>query len=56
VQVGQRKIEAGEVKKILARKDRREAGMSAPACGLVLWRVFYKTKRKAAKPGERSAA
>jgi len=56
VQVGQGKIEAGEIKKILACKDRREAGMSAPACGLVLWRVFYKSKRSAAKSNERSAA
>ncbi len=43
VQVGQRKIAAGEIKWILARKDRRVAGMTAPAWGLVLWRVFYKS-------------
>src|SRR5581483_10143850 len=38
VQVGQGKIAAGEIKQILARKDRRVAGMTAPAHGLVLWR------------------
>ena len=48
VQVGQRKIAAGEIRAILAGKDRRLAGMTAPAHGLVLWRVFYKNKRKVA--------
>ncbi len=41
VQVGQGKIGADEVPKILATKDRRVAGMTAPAHGLVLWKVFY---------------
>jgi len=41
VQVGQGKIKPGEIRRILARKDRRVAGMTAPAHGLVLWRVFY---------------
>jgi tRNA U38,U39,U40 pseudouridine synthase TruA len=30
---------------MLAKKDRRVAGMTAPAHGLVLWKVFY------SKPG-----
>jgi tRNA pseudouridine38-40 synthase len=47
VQVGQGKIAAGEIGRILAGKDRRLAGMTAPAHGLVLWRVFYKKKPKA---------
>lgn len=41
VQVGQGKIAAEDIKKILATKDRRVAGMTAPAQGLVLWKVFY---------------
>jgi tRNA pseudouridine38-40 synthase len=41
VQVGQGKIPAVEIKKILDSKDRRVAGMTAPAHGLVLWKVFY---------------
>jgi tRNA pseudouridine38-40 synthase len=41
VQVGQGKIAANEISKILASKDRRVAGMTAPAHGLVLWKVFY---------------
>jgi tRNA pseudouridine38-40 synthase len=41
VQVGQGKIAATEIPKILASKDRRVAGMTAPANGLVLWKVFY---------------
>lgn len=41
VQVGQGKIAANEIQKILASKDRRVAGMTAPAHGLVLWKVFY---------------
>jgi tRNA pseudouridine38-40 synthase len=48
VQVGQGKIAATEIRSILAGKDRRLAGMTAPAHGLVLWRVFYQKKRKAA--------
>lgn len=41
VQVGQGKIAVDDIKKILASKDRRAAGMTAPAKGLVLWKVFY---------------
>ncbi len=41
VQVGQGKIAVAEIKKILASRDRRVAGMTAPAHGLVLWKVFY---------------
>jgi tRNA pseudouridine38-40 synthase len=40
-QAGQGKIAPEEVKQILRRKDRRAAGMTAPAQGLVLWKVFY---------------
>jgi len=29
---------------MLAKKDRRVAGMTAPAHGLVLWKVFYRKK------------
>lgn len=41
VQAGQGKFAAEEVKEILAKKDRRVAGMTAPAHGLVLQKVFY---------------
>ena len=44
VQIGQGKIPANEIKKILASRDRRVAGMTAPAHGLVLWKVFYKKR------------
>ena len=44
VQVGQGKIAVSEIKEILARKDRRVAGMTAPAWGLVLWKVYYPSK------------
>ena len=50
VQVGQGKIAAEDIKKILAIKDRRVAGMTAPAHGLVLWKVFYKSKVKGLGP------
>ncbi len=40
-QVGQGKFPPNAIKEMLARKDRRTAGMSAPAHGLVLWKVFY---------------
>lgn len=45
VQVGQEKIAVDDINKILASKDRRAAGMTAPAKGLVLWKVFYKRLR-----------
>jgi tRNA pseudouridine38-40 synthase len=41
VQVGQGKFEADDLPRMLAGKDRRLAGMTAPAQGLVLWKVFY---------------
>ena len=41
VQLGRGKFGEAELKKMLAAKDRRAAGMSAPAQGLVLWKVFY---------------
>jgi tRNA pseudouridine38-40 synthase len=47
VQVGQGKIAAQDIHQILVTRDRRVAGMTAPALGLVLWKVFYK---KSASP------
>ncbi len=44
VQVGLGKLPPADIKRILAAKDRRVAGMSAPALGLVLWKVFYERK------------
>jgi tRNA pseudouridine38-40 synthase len=41
VQVGQGKIGPKEIPLILEQKDRRVAGMTAAARGLVLWKVFY---------------
>jgi tRNA pseudouridine38-40 synthase len=41
VQVGLGKFPIREVKQMLVKKDRRIAGMSAPAHGLILWKVFY---------------
>jgi tRNA pseudouridine38-40 synthase len=46
VQVGQGKFAAGEIKRMLDSKDRRAAGMTAPAHGLVLWKVFYPSRRR----------
>jgi len=56
VQVGQGKFPPDEVKAMLHGKDRRLAGMTAPAHGLMLWKVFYSTqRRKAAKAQERES-
>ena len=44
IQIGQGKIPPSEIKNILASRDRRVAGMNAPAHGLVLWKVFYESK------------
>ena len=55
VQVGQGKIPAAEIPNILEHKDRRMAGMTAPAHGLVLWKVFY-TRGSRPKNGAENAA
>ena len=41
VQVGYGKYSPADVKAMFAKTDRGAAGMSAPAHGLVLWKVFY---------------
>jgi tRNA pseudouridine38-40 synthase len=41
VQAGLGKFPPGEIRTMLLKKDRRVAGMTAPAHGLVLWKVFY---------------
>lgn len=41
VQLGRGKFGEAELKRMLAAKDRRVAGMTAPAHGLVLWKVSY---------------
>lgn len=40
-QIGRGKFAVDEVRRMLAARDRRQAGMNAPAHGLVLWKVFY---------------
>jgi len=45
VQLGRGKFTEAGLKAMLAAKDRRVAGMSAPAHGLVLWKVFYRSDR-----------
>ncbi|HYE32365.1 MAG TPA: tRNA pseudouridine(38-40) synthase TruA [Methylomirabilota bacterium] len=50
VQVGLGKFNADEIPRILEKRDRRVAGMTAPAHGLVLWKVFYTPGAKP-KPG-----
>lgn len=41
VQIGAGRFPPNSVREMLARRDRRVAGMNAPAHGLVLWKVFY---------------
>ncbi|HEY5041773.1 MAG TPA: tRNA pseudouridine(38-40) synthase TruA [Verrucomicrobiae bacterium] len=45
VQVGHGKIPLEKAGDILVSRDRRAAGMTAPAHGLVLWKVFYSKSR-----------
>ena len=45
IQIGYGKFPPEEIKTMLAKTDRRAAGMSAPAQGLVLWKVFYQPLR-----------
>ncbi len=46
VQLGRGKFTDADLEKMLAAKDRRVAGMTAPAHGLVLWKVFYAKRGK----------
>jgi tRNA pseudouridine38-40 synthase len=41
IDVGAGKIEADDIKSILAQKDRGAASLSVPACGLFLWEIDY---------------
>ena len=41
VLVGRGRLTPGEMEEVLLRKDRRRAGMTAPAHGLTLWNVIY---------------
>ena len=41
IQVGQGKFSASDIPKMLEARDRSMGGMTAPAHGLVLWKVFY---------------
>jgi tRNA pseudouridine38-40 synthase len=45
VQAGLGKFPPEDVKAMLVKADRRVAGMTAPAHGLVLWKVFYLKSR-----------
>jgi tRNA pseudouridine38-40 synthase len=49
VQIGRHKFAVSDLKKMLHARDRRAAGMTAPAHGLILWKVFY-NKRMPPKP------
>jgi tRNA pseudouridine38-40 synthase len=44
VQLGRGKFGVEHLRAMLAAKDRRAAGMTAPAHGLVLWKVYYAAK------------
>jgi tRNA pseudouridine38-40 synthase len=45
VQIGLGKFPADHIRQMLAKRDRRVAGMTAPAHGLVLWKVYYSPQR-----------
>ena len=46
VQVGLGRFAAAAVRRMLGQRDRRKAGMTAPAHGLVLWKVYYRKGQK----------
>lgn len=52
VQAGYGRFSVSDVKAMFAKTSRCAAGMSAPAHGLVLWKVFYKPQRHRAHRGE----
>lgn len=41
IDIGRGQLEAGDMAKIIAAKDRRQAGQTAPPHGLMLWQVTY---------------
>lgn len=45
IQVGLGKLAPSDIARILRQRDRRIAGMTAPAHGLVLWKVTYRGAR-----------
>lgn len=45
VQAGLKKFAPEEIGRMLDKKNRRVAGMTAPAHGLVLWKVFYRSNK-----------
>lgn len=45
VQVGKGRFSETDIRKIIAAESRGAAGMTAPAHGLVLWKVYYRGKR-----------
>ena len=47
VQVGLGKFSAETMRELLEKKNRQFAGMTAPAQGLVLWKVFYRERKNA---------
>lgn len=50
VQVGLGRIAPEQIHDMLVQRDRRVAGMSAPACGLTLWSVRYPKRRSTSVP------
>lgn len=52
IQIGAGKYLSTDARRMLADRDRRCAGMTAPAHGLVLWKVYYRKKPvRRRKPG-----
>jgi tRNA pseudouridine38-40 synthase len=47
VQLGRGKFKSDDIRAMLSARDRRVAGMTAPAHGLVLWKVFYQGRNYA---------
>ncbi len=52
VQIGQGKFAPQDITTMIASEDRRVAGMTAPAQGLVLWKVYYNKKLTHSQPAE----
>lgn len=50
VQVGHGRFAPEALVPMLESRDRRLAGMTAPALGLVLWKVFYRKRGEARRP------
>lgn len=56
IQIGRGRFNESDIARMFSKRDRRVTGMTAPAHGLVLWKVFYGRRPRARHRPKRAAA